>query len=456
MARLLEDSLYASEHRMRQILDGLFGFVGLYALDGTLIDANEAPLRAAGLQRDEVLGRPFWDTYWWNYDDGVQAELKSALMKAARGEVVRYEPNVRVLGGALITIDVTFSPLRNSAGEITHILGFGVDISDRKRAEHALRASEARLNEAQRIAGIGSWELDITTSTLTWSDEIFRIFEIDPEQFGASYEAFLNTIHPEDRETVNATYTSSVETHQPYNIVHRLQMEDGRIKFVRERCETHYDAAGRPVRSVGTVQDVTERKHDEDKVKASETRFRVLVENATDSIFLHAPGGAILDVNPRACESLGYTRDEMIGMSVMTFDPFVKPDMLARIVEQLDAGQPVAFDTSHRRKDGSTFPVEVRLNPFHMNDQRVALSVVRDITERKRTEEILHSSIAEKETLLREVHHRVKNNLQIISSLLYFQGRKVKDPTALAVFGEASDRVRSMILVHEKLSELSG
>ena len=119
------------------------------------------------------------------------------------------------------------------------------------------------MNEAQRIALVGSWELDLLKDELIWSDEIFRLFEIDKSQFGATYEAFLNAIHPDDRDRVNQAYTHSLETRAPYEITHRLRMSDGRIKWVHERCASDFDVKGKPLRSVGTVQDVTAQKLDE-------------------------------------------------------------------------------------------------------------------------------------------------------------------------------------------------
>ena len=126
--------------------------------------------------------------------------------------------------------------------------------------EQVVRNSEARLNQAQYSAHIGNWELELASNKLHWSNEIYRIFEIEKMAFGASYDAFLNAIHPDDRDMVNKAYTDSLATRQPYDIVHRLQFADGRIKFVHERCETHYDAEGKAIRSLGTVQDITGRK----------------------------------------------------------------------------------------------------------------------------------------------------------------------------------------------------
>jgi PAS domain S-box-containing protein len=126
-----------------------------------------------------------------------------------------------------------------------------------RQVELTLREREARLAEAQRLARLGSWDLDLVDNRLQWSAEIYRIFELDPARFGASYEAFLAAIHPDDREAVNRAYTESVANRTPYEITHRLRMPDGRIKYVHERCETRYDDQGRPLRSIGTVQDIT-------------------------------------------------------------------------------------------------------------------------------------------------------------------------------------------------------
>ncbi|MEN6584782.1 MAG: CHASE domain-containing protein [Sulfuricella sp.] len=130
-----------------------------------------------------------------------------------------------------------------------------------------LRKSGEQLNEAQRMARIGNWELDIPSNTLTWSDEIYRIFQIDPASFGASYDAFLNLVHPEDRALVDSSFIESVNSRLPYSIEHRLLFPDGRIKFVHEKGETFFDAEGRAFRSRGTVQDITEQKMTQERIE---------------------------------------------------------------------------------------------------------------------------------------------------------------------------------------------
>jgi PAS domain S-box-containing protein len=155
--------------------------------------------------------------------------------------------------------------------ELSSDLAYGIMAlrgrAERAQAEKSLQRSEESLREAQRLAHLGNWDLDLVTNVLTWSDEIYRIFEVDRATFGASYEAFLAAVHPEDREQVNRAYTESVKNRTPYTILHRLLMRDGRVKHVAERGETRYDDAGKPVRSIGTVQDITDRTISENELR---------------------------------------------------------------------------------------------------------------------------------------------------------------------------------------------
>ena len=141
------------------------------------------------------------------------------------------------------------------------LLGFGaVIVRDQRtlaRSQRALAHSEAGLKEAEQLAGLGSWNYDLDSGRLQWSDEVYRIFEVDPAQVQPSFERFLEWVHPDDRTLVQQTFESSVQERRPYNVVHRLLLPSGRVKYVRERGMTKYDGE-RPVRSLGTVLDITE------------------------------------------------------------------------------------------------------------------------------------------------------------------------------------------------------
>ncbi len=130
-----------------------------------------------------------------------------------------------------------------------------------------LRVSETQLREAQRVARLGSWELDIARNRVTWSDEIYRIFGLDQAALGASYEAFLNAVHPEDRALVDLAFRQAVENRAPYSIEHRLVLPDGRIRYVHHKGETLCDERGQPLRSIGTLQDITEQKLTQERIE---------------------------------------------------------------------------------------------------------------------------------------------------------------------------------------------
>ena len=188
-----------------------------------------------------------------------------------------------------------------------------IEVLERQQAEKKLRYSETMLKEAQHLAQIGSWELDFITNQLYWSDEVYRIFNLKPNQFGSSYEAFLDNIHPDDREFVNKAYTDSVKNKTPYKITHRLLSKDGTIKFVNEQCETLYNKAGKPMRSMGTVQDITERKKAEDALKESEETYRMLAYNSRDAIWKMDLKMVFTYISPSVKSMLGFTVDEWVG-----------------------------------------------------------------------------------------------------------------------------------------------
>lgn len=187
-------------------------------------------------------------------------------------------------------------------------------ISLHEQIESRLQKNESRLKEAQQIAQIGNWELDLVNGKLHWSDEIFAIFEIDKKKFEASYDAFLKAIHPEDRDKVNQAYTRSLEIREPYEISHRLLLPDGRTKWVNERCTTFYDTQGKPIRSVGTVQDIT--KH----MKAEETiaLYASVFERSGEAIVIADAKNKILATNETFHKLTGFSQQEALGQYLYT------------------------------------------------------------------------------------------------------------------------------------------
>jgi diguanylate cyclase (GGDEF)-like protein/PAS domain S-box-containing protein len=263
------------------------------------------------------------------------------------------------------------------------------------RVDAQLKDEHDQLNEAQRLARLGSWTLDLRSNRLQWSNEIFRLFEVDPCAFQASYQGFLQAIHPEDRDAVDQAFTHSLATRQPYEITHRLRMADGRIKWVHERCRTEYDDQGAAVRSLGTVQDITDIKQAQDALQASEQRARMLTDNAADAVLIASPQERWVYVNDRVADLLGYAPSELLGKSVYELVPPSKRDLYREGFHHLKDGTPSRAELRLIHKDGHRIPVE--MNAVRLPDGNV-YGACRDFSERQRIEEELRVAAVAFET----------------------------------------------------------
>ncbi len=278
-----EGSLRAS----MQLLDNVFESMqeGVLVLDADFkyTHFNRTLEEISRTQKEEVLGKIPWEKYPF-----LKGRVEEAIKNALRGGISRnIELKYTLSDGKEGWTTESYFPLKDSEENIVGVVGVVDDITERKQTEDELVRYRNRLEdlvesrtkaltETQNIARLGHWELNLKTDDLTWSEEVFRIFEIDKEKFGASYEAFIDAIHPDDREEVNEAYTSSLEDREPYEITHRLLMKDGRVKYVRELCRTEYGDDGTPLCSIGAVQDITALKVVEEELKNANTRLQEL------------------------------------------------------------------------------------------------------------------------------------------------------------------------------------
>ena len=231
------------------VLGGAFAAFGVF---GVLI-AEESP------------GLPIWlpTSTWFVAAAGIPVELIRASLAFAA--VLALTVLLRRVAAGVSVLPIS------DAGQLEDLAHLFEQSVYRRTAR--LQSVNDGHRRAQRIAKIGSWEFTLTSNTLEWSHEVYRIFEVDPKRFEPSYETFLEAVHPDDRAIVNEAYTNSLTAQTPYDLTHRLLMPDGRIKWVHGRCETDFDPDDTPLISSGTVQDVTELKTAELALRESEDRL---------------------------------------------------------------------------------------------------------------------------------------------------------------------------------------
>ncbi|HSV49086.1 MAG TPA: PAS domain S-box protein [Candidatus Acidoferrales bacterium] len=235
------------------------------ALDGTITFWSKGAEKLYGWTKEEAIGKcthTLFQTEFPEPFDSIMGKLK--LNKKWSGELVH-----RTKSGKEVFVQSWWQAEETEHGKIKSILESNVDITKRKKSEVKIRESEEMLKRSQEIAHLGSWELDVKENQLIWSDQVYRIFGLKPQEFAATYEAFLASVHPDDREAVDKAYSSSIiQGKEGYNIEHRVIRKDtGEIRVVHEKCSHFRDGSGQVIKSLGMVHDITDRKKDEKEIE---------------------------------------------------------------------------------------------------------------------------------------------------------------------------------------------
>jgi PAS domain S-box-containing protein len=328
------------------------------------------------------------------------------------------------------------------------------DITERKRAEEALRESKERfrLLIEQAPDAIAVFDVDEERFVLAnaKAEELFGCRREGLLKYGPHY--FYTPIQPDGRP-LDESIKENIErvlAGEEVVIERAIHNAEGRELICELRIVRLPSADRRLIRN--SYVDITERKRAEEALRESEASYRDLFENANEGIFV-AQGGKLVFFNPRAVMMSGYSAEELWSRPYIEF---IHPDdrdvVIDRQVRQRKGEElPPIYEVRIIHKDGNVRWVELNVVTINWKGRPASLNFQSDITERKQAEEKIKTSLLEKETMLKEIHHRVKNNLQVIQSLLTLQARKIKDPQALEVIEQSRDRIRSMSLVHEKL-----
>ncbi len=458
-----EEALKSSEQNLRNIFDSSPIDIAIIGLDGKIIDVNKAVLKLHGYsQKEEVIGNDLLYLVDKEYHKKVAAKWEEMLKKGYVNDVELVQ--LKKDGQKVNTI-ISATLLNDDAGDPYAFLSIGQDITERKKAEEALRKSEQRMNRSQEIAHIGSWELDLVNDHLFWSDEVYIIFGLQPQEFGATYEAFIEAVHPDDRTAVDEAYSGSLrEGRDTYEIEHRVvRKSTGEVRFVHEKCEHFKDDSGQIIRSVGMVHDITDRRKMEEELRQardnlelkieertaelhrayetldeSEEKFREIFNKANDMITLVEFGenglpGRFLEVNDVATERLGYSKEEFLKMNtVEIIDPEYRPQMVEN-AKNLIKNRHIRFEIVNVDKWGTKIPVEVSVHIFKLRGKNVILAISRDIRERKQAEKQLKKLVKDLKRSNEELQqfayvssHDLQEPLRTIASFTQLIERRYK------------------------------
>jgi PAS domain S-box-containing protein len=271
------EDLKRAEDRIRLIIDALPTMVWTLQPRGAVDFVNQRWMDYTGLSLEEEIENPTSPVH----PEDLPRVMEKWLSDMAAGEPSEDEMRMRRADGEYRWFLVRTAPLRDEHGNVLKWYGVSIDIEDRKRAEEAVRLSEreqrhiaeqlererARLVEAQEVAKIGSWEAELQTLNVTWSEQTHRIFETDASLFHPTRTKFCEFIHPEDRAKVDSAFVASLDKRSPSTVEYRIVMPDGRVKILEERWQAFHDEEGKPVRVAGTCRDITERVWAEEELR---------------------------------------------------------------------------------------------------------------------------------------------------------------------------------------------
>lgn len=297
--------------------------------------------------------------------------------------------------------------IRNKEGRPLRMVGTHVEITERKQAEEALRNSERSLAEAQKIAHIGNWWLNMETGELHWSDEICRIFGRQPKEFEPSYEAFFSAVHPDDVEAIKQSEQQAFAKHEPHSIDHRIILPDGSIRWVHEEAVPTFGDDGQMKFLRGTVQDITEQKGIEAAIQESRNLLQTVIDNVPMRVFWKDRNLNYLGCNPAFARDAGkVSPEEMIGKDDFQMGWAHEAELYrADDMKVMDSGEAkINFEEPQTTPDGQTIWLRTSKVPLKNQDNEVfgVLGIYDDITESKRIEEQLRNSEQRMRTLIEQ------------------------------------------------------
>jgi len=271
------EELLQTERKYRILVENLPQKVFLKDRKSVYISCNRKYARDLKIKPEDITGKTDYDFFPKELANKYRA-LDQRILEFGRIEDIEEK---YIQDETEVWVHTVKAPVKDEKGNFIGVLGIFWDITERKRVAKALKESERRLKEVESIAHVGNWDWNIEISELLWSDEIFKIFGLDPQEFGSTLEAFLEFVHPEDRDRVKDSINDTLYKKMPFSIDHRIVLADGSVRIVHEKAKVFFSDVGKPIRMLGTVQDITERKKMENELIKHRDHLEELVKEHT-------------------------------------------------------------------------------------------------------------------------------------------------------------------------------
>jgi len=448
--RAAELALHKEQAFNTAILETIGALVVVLDSQGRIILFNQACEQTTGYRREDVLGKAVWDFL-------LAPEERAPVMDVFNQLTAGHFPNTHendwlARDGSRRRIAWSNTVLTEPGGRVTHVVATGLDVTRQAETEAALARSEERMRLSQRYAEIGTWEWDIPSGVVYWSDQIGPLFGHHGSVPETTYENFLNAIHPDDRPRVVEAVNACVHDDARYDIEHRVLWPDGTVRWLRERGGMLRSDDGKPLRMLGVVQDVTDHHQSLVALTESQELFREVAEHMKTVLWVRdLRSNRMIYVNP-AYAALWHRPASALLDNPLDFLECVHPDDLAEVraaMQQQEEGE--YFNRRYRviRDDGEVRWVLAQVFPIRDEQGTVYRlgGFAQDVTRQREAEEAqLARERRQVLALVQEVHHRIKNHLQGIAGLLHQHAEQ--SPETATVLNGAIAQIRSIALAH--------
>jgi PAS domain S-box-containing protein len=390
----MEEALLEREEKYRIVAEAATDAIICIDEQSRILFINRAATRIFGYETGQMINQPL-TMLMPEYLRHLHRAGQQRYLQTGKKHLNWEQEEVPALhrDGYEFPLELSFGEFRKSDRHV--FIGIARDVTSRKQAEEAARIANELYEIVARTTNDAIWDWNLSTHKLTWNDGVRTLFGYTPEQISGSIDWWYEHLHPEDRDRIIESIHRVIDSGgQQWSDEYRFFKADGSFAEVLDKGFVIRNSEGEAVRMLGGMTDIADRKRSEGILR----RYRLLSEKARDIVWMLRPDGQIVEVNQAAVDAYGYSREELLRMNVRQLRASSTLSHIADDLQKADDG--VNFETVHVRKDGTTFPVEVNANGADFGSEHLIMSIVRDISERRRTEEIIRRTQARLESVL--------------------------------------------------------